>query len=386
MSHFQQPPLSFWEAETLVGHPQNIVLGSGIVGLSAAIALKKRYPNERVLVLERGILPTGASTRNAGFACFGSISELLDDLSKGISESALMDLVEMRWQGLARLRENLGDEGIGYEPSGGMEIFTNPEDFERCVAAIPHFNQLMESRLGLKQVYTLLSQQETADLGFAGICGVIRNNAEGAIHTGRMMQSLLRKAQLSGVEILNGIDVQTIHTLTDGACVETSAGWTISTKRLLICTNGFAKRVLPQLEVQPARNQVLITEPLGRKLPWQGCFHYEEGYYYFRNVGEDRVLLGGGRHLDRENEMTDDFGNTNLIQQALIQLLNNVILPNWNPQIGRWWSGILGIGDIKRPIVQLVGPNIGVAVRMGGMGVAIGSLVGEQGAALWAED
>ena len=47
-----------------------------------------------------------------------------------------------------------------------------------------------------------------------------------------------------------------------------------------------------------------------------------------------------------------------------------------------WWSGILGIGDQKKPIIERVSPNVVVAVRMGGMGVAIGSLVGEEAAAL----
>jgi len=50
--------------------------------------------------------------------------------------------------------------------------------------------------------------------------------------------------------------------------------------------------------------------------------------------------------------------------------------------VDTWWSGILGIGTVKKPIVQKIAPHVAVAVRLGGMGVAIGSLVGEEGAAL----
>ena len=36
-------------------------------------------PKSKVLILERGIFPNGASTKNAGFATFGSLSEIISD-------------------------------------------------------------------------------------------------------------------------------------------------------------------------------------------------------------------------------------------------------------------------------------------------------------------
>ena len=72
--------LSIWEKSTYLNDNDFVIIGSGIVGLSTSIFIKKKYPNARVLVLERGYLPTGASTKNAGFACFGSPTELYDDL------------------------------------------------------------------------------------------------------------------------------------------------------------------------------------------------------------------------------------------------------------------------------------------------------------------
>lgn len=73
--------LSYWEQKSLIGNPDVAVIGAGITGLNAAIRLKQLDPALDVLVLERGALPEGASTRNAGFACFGSPSELLADLA-----------------------------------------------------------------------------------------------------------------------------------------------------------------------------------------------------------------------------------------------------------------------------------------------------------------
>jgi glycine/D-amino acid oxidase-like deaminating enzyme len=166
----------------------------------------------------------------------------------------------------------------------------------------------------------------------------------------------------------------------DAVILHLENGECIRTGRLLVCTNGFTSKILPHLEVVPARNQVLITEPIDN-LPFKGCFHYEKGYYYFRNVG-NRVLFGGGRHLDKETEQTDERGFTEIVQEAQWKLLTEVILPNRKIQIASRWSGTLGIGPQKKPIIEKISPLVGVAVRMGGMGVAIGTLVGEEGALL----
>ena len=112
-----QYELSYWEKESFFKGIDVAIIGSGIVGLSAAIHLKTLEPNSRIVVLERGALPTGASTRNAGFACFGSMTELLDDLSH-MSEDDVLGVVEKRWTGLQRLRSLVGDENLDFRQLG----------------------------------------------------------------------------------------------------------------------------------------------------------------------------------------------------------------------------------------------------------------------------
>ena len=130
--------------------------------------------------------------------------------------------------------------------------------------------------------------------------------------------------------------------------------------------------------MEPARAQVLITEPLDA-LPFAGGFHYDRGYYYFRDVGH-RVLFGGGRNLDIAGERTTEFGLTDTIQQSLERLLRELILPGRTFRIEQRWSGIMGLGGSKSTIIRQVAPTVSCAVRMGGMGVAIGTQVGETAA------
>lgn len=369
--------LSFWEYESFFKDIDVAIIGSGIVGLSAAISLKERNPALRVAIIERSFLPYGASTRNAGFACFGSLTELLDDLNHS-SEDEVLALVERRFRGLMRLRERVGDAAMRYEELGGIEIFRAEEAAiaQDCLEAMPHFNEKIGALIGKNDIYQSLDNPQR--FGFQGINQMIINNAEGQIHTGEMMRNLLALAQSKGIFFLNGLTIEQLKDESDRVMLQSAQGWEFSCRKALICTNGFAKRLLPELAVNPARNQVVVTSKIpGLKV--KGAFHYDKGYFYFRNI-EDRILIGGGRNLAFEEEKTDQFGTTPLIQNAIRTLLDEVILPNQSYEIEHVWSGIMGLGDVKKPIVAMHSPNIGVAVRMGGMGVAIGSLVGEEGA------
>jgi gamma-glutamylputrescine oxidase len=371
---------SYWEKQCYLDHFPIAIIGSGIVGLSAAIQLKTWAPELPVLVLERGPLPTGASTKNAGFACFGSMTELLDDLST-TDAAAVWGLVERRYKGLLNLRKKLGDRAIGYEPLGGYELF-RPEDapaFQDCLEAMPNFNQALREITGQKATFRTADEAIPA-LGFGKVNQLILNTCEGQLHTGKMMRALIGMAREKGVEILNGVQISGIYQENNGVLVHCAPGGPLFFQHILLATNGLTRRLLPELDIRPARNQVLITAPIPN-LPFQGSFHYDRGYYYFRNI-DQRILLGGGRNLDPLGEATDTFGTTPEIKAALRRLLSDIILPHREITIESWWSGILGLGPEKKPIIENVSPGITVAARLGGMGVAIGTLVGEDAAAL----
>ena len=133
---------------------------------------------------------------------------------------------------------------------------------------------------------------------------------------------------------------------------------------------------MPHLNVKPARAQVIVTTPI-HDLKIKGTFHYQQGYYYFRNI-DGRILLGGGRNMDFDGETTTEMVTTEKIIDSLKELMSQVILPGSDYSIEYEWSGIMGIGDTKAPIVEKLDERIAVGVRMGGMGVAIGSLIGKE--------
>jgi len=111
-------------------------------------------------------------------------------------------------------------------------------------------------------------------------------------------------------------------------------------------------------------------------LKFKGTFHFDEGFFYFRNVG-DRVLLGGGRNHFIQQEKTLRFGFLPEIQELLTDFLHETILPGNPVKIDSFWSGIMAFGPERKPILEKQG-NIVIGVRMGGMGVALGSLWGQK--------
>ena len=129
-------------------------------------------------------------------------------------------------------------------------------------------------------------------------------------------------------------------------------------------------------DVKPARAQVLITKPIDN-LKIKGTFHFDRGYYYFRNI-DKRILIGGGRNLDYETEETCKFGLNKKIQRELETILKTIILPKNNFIVDLRWSGIMGVGNKKTAIVKSISKNVFCGIRLGGMGVAIGSTVGKE--------
>jgi hypothetical protein len=366
---------SYWDRESFLQPTDYVIIGGGLVGMWAAYYLKKGDKSLKIKILEKGIIPAGASTRNAGFACFGSVTELVDDLTR-MSESEVFTLVEKRYRGLLALREILGDTEIDYRPLGGFEIFDSKSDFEKHESFIATFNTQLKKIIG-ENTYNVNSTK-SSESGLQGICGVIENKFEGQLNTGKMAKQLMHLCKNAGVEFMYGAEITDWADSGNEIHLQIKDLGILKASRVLFATNGFAKKLLPQLDVNPARAQVLITQPVeGLKL--NGSFHYDKGYYYFRNVG-NRILLGGGRNLDLNGETTSENGLTPVIQQKLEELLFNTICTYTKPVIDLRWSGTMGVGPVKYPIIQNVSKNAWCAVRLGGMGVALGTIVGSEAA------
>jgi glycine/D-amino acid oxidase-like deaminating enzyme len=369
--------ISYWEQDAMLD-ADHIVIGGGIIGLQTAIELRERAPAARIVVLERGLLPAGASSRNAGFACFGSLTEILHDIDLMGADAALA-VVERRWRGLQRLRRRLGDEAIGYEEYGGFELLQPAH--AGALARLDEANEHLRRLFG-RQVFAV-DAEGLRRSGFGPqVQALVGNPLEGQVHSGRLMRALALLAARSGIEIHTGAAVQALHD--EGDCIRVEVGeqraLAFRAPSVAVCTNGITSALLPASGIVPGRGQVIVTEPVAG-LPWRGTYHLDEGFYYFRNVGE-RVLLGGGRNLDFIGEETTEMALSEAIQARLETLLRETILPGRPWRIAHRWAGIMGFAADKQPIVRRVSPRVVLGFGCNGMGVALGADIAAETATL----
>jgi glycine/D-amino acid oxidase-like deaminating enzyme len=397
--------ISVWEQSTYFAPKDLVIVGCGFVGLWTAYEAIHQNPKLQITILERGTIPSGASTRNAGFSCFGSVSELMSDIQL-MGEAAMLETVKMRYDGLQRIQEVFKAKEIDYNQWGGYELFEGKKtinntkankankgvssdesalyDISKLEFDITYLNKILAPALKTPKkngkylpIYTDASK-DIQKLGFQGIEALAFNQLEGQLNSAKLVLALQRAVQAKGVQILFNTEVKKFKSHKKGVTVTTNLEAPLETKQFLVCTNGFAKQLIPGLDVVPARGQVFVTEPI-KNLKFKGCFHFDEGYYYFRNLG-NRLLLGGARNADFKNEKTYSLETSATIQKVLEDFMMQRILPKGSkkPKIELRWSGTMGIGSIKKPIIELVQPNVYCAVRMSGMGVAIAPIVAKK--------
>ena len=359
--------LSYWEQKNYLNYDL-VVVGAGIVGLSTAIRYKEKFPQRSVLVMERGVFPTGASSRNAGFACFGSLTEILDDL-ESMSSGKVCALVERRFRGLQAIRSVFGDKALDYQGFGGFEMISEKE--LPALEQIGSVNALLRPIFG-QDVFAI--HKDPSGFGFGDkVKSVVVNAWEGELDSGKFIQALWEKAAALQVKIITGAEVEEVLLEDKKVVVNHSLRGSISFSgfQIAICTNAFTGKLFPELDIRPGRGLIMVSGKLKQPIPWKGSFHYDKGYVYFRNV-ENRLLIGGGRNMDFQGENTVDFGTNPRIKAYLLDIIKDVIFPEQDLKIEMEWSGIMAFGPDKMPIVKLLSQDVGCAVRLGGMGVAIG--------------
>jgi len=375
-------PSSFWDANTEL-EQDYIIIGAGIVGLSTAIEVKLQQPEAKVLVLERGTLPLGASSRNAGFACFGSFTEFLMDIDE-IGPTEAINQMQERWIGLNTLRNKMGEEAIEFAMTGNYELIG--PNLAYLLEQLDDVNIMLRPIFG-EDVFER-QDEKIQEFGFSQdyICAVVLNKFEGKLDSGMLMQALRKKAQGIDITIRYGSKAERPTNTLKGLEVKVDnegITTTFTAKAVGICINAFTSELVPEIVIKPGRAQILITEPLEEPLKFDAPIHMGQGFWFFRPMPGNRILIGGGRNLDFEGETTTKFETSPEIIGPLKKILSTIILPGKNPKIERSWSGIMGFSEDHLPRIEEVPglPNVVVGFGCNGMGIARGYRTGEKTAA-----
>ncbi|TXC81662.1 NAD(P)/FAD-dependent oxidoreductase [Luteibaculum oceani] len=360
---------SYWEHQIL-GQPFDfIIIGGGFCGLYTALFIKEKRPKAKVLILEKNLVGNTASTKNAGFSCFGSAGELLDDIHQ-IGWEKTADLLQMRIGGLEILQSVIPHSVMDYSRCGAFEVFSKDEEeqsrFQRVQENLDNINTDFKSIL--PNSYTVKDLPDKLKFKGKGIFQA----GEGALNPFKLIRYLEQKVRTLGVEFIKGVEVyQVDNTAENEVNVHTNK---LDLKcQVAICTTNLNSLKLPEVDCQPARAQVIISKPLPRSVPKE-VFHAMNGYTYFRFV-DGRLLLGGMRHMDMENEFTGSNNNTAPIIDQLKSFGKELMgfpIP-WDFS----WTGTMSVGPDRFPNIGSR-KNILYGLKMGGMGVAVSPYIAKK--------
>jgi len=179
---------------------------------------------------------------------------------------------------------------------------------------------------------------------------VIAHASGGSIQPARFVRRLAARAADAGAEIRE-------HELV------TDVG-SLDADQVIVATDGYGRGLVPELAdvIWPTRGQVIVSEPLDRVL-YDRPHYARQGFDYWQQLPDGRVLLGGFRDVSILDELTDVEVTTPAIQGALELFLGELI--GEPPRISHRWAGIFGLTQDMLPLVGRVPGRDGLWVAGG---------------------
>ena len=172
----------------------------------------------------------------------------------------------------------------------------------------------------------------------------------GSIQPARFVRRLAARAAEAGVEFREHEHVGDVAVL--------------DADEVVVATDGYGHGLVHELAeaIWPTRGQVMVTEPLDRVL-YDRPHYARQGFDYWQQLPDRRVLLGGFRDVSILDELTDDEVTTPAIQGALEVFLAELI--GELPRISHRWAGIFGLTQDMLPLVGRVPGRDGLWIAGG---------------------
>ena len=324
------------------------VIGAGITGCACAAALAGE--GKRVRVYDQRGVGEGASGRNGGFALRGAAARY-DVARETYGADEARELWQRTEKAVDRVEALAGD---AFRRTGSLRLAA---DAEERVEIRVEYEALREDGFAADWLDELPNLRPD-------FRGAIFHPTDGSLQPARFVQRLADRAAGAGVEF---VDHHRVESVTD-----------VNAEQVVIATDGSGRGLLPELDeaLWPARGQVIATAPLPQRL--FECPHYaRQGFDYWQQLADGRIVLGGFRDFSILTEMTDEETTTQPIQDALDAFL--VELLGELPEITHRWAGIFGL---TQDLLPLVGPlpghdGVWVAAGYSGHGNVFGVLCGE---------
>ena len=320
------------------------IVGGGIIGAATAFWLGRLAPEKRVVLLEAQHLAYGASGRNAGFLLLGTHSDYASAVDTYGRERAqrIWQFTRETFQHIVR---DVDNGMIGLETQGSVIAAGTEAESDRLRRS---HHLLAEDGVESQWLEPGTAEPE---IGLRGVHGALVVPEGGAIDPVRLVRQLVAQ---SGADVREGVAVDGIEAESGGMRIRFRAGGALVAEQVLLAPGPRLPDLVPELadRVRPVRAQMLSTAPLPRIVRRPVYSH--EGYFYLRQRDDGRVLLGGARHLHRDEEVGFEDATTEALQADLEHYLYQHVVGTEEATIERRWSGTMGFSPDGLPILGRV--------------------------------
>jgi len=318
-----------------------LVIGGGIAGISLALHLAARRID--AVLVEREHVAWGASGRNAGFLLAGVASSYAEAVRAYGREKA-REVWEVTNENHDRMIEAARGQDVGYRRLGSSILPAG--EGERAL--------LIES------------EQLLLEDGFKARWDGSRlvNPRDGEVDPAAMVAALARQAR-AGV-IREGVNVTSLTPRAREVAVR-AGDYECVAGVVILATNGYTSELVPAVNIQPTRAQMLATAPEKKSITDMPVYS-NFGYRYWRQLPTREVLIGGWRDTSLETEMTLDAEPTPEIQEHIDRAVRELGVTS---EVTHRWAGTMGFTESGLPMAgALEGmPNVYICAGFTGHGM-----------------
>jgi len=363
--------------EALPANVDVVIVGAGLTGCSAALALAKR--RVQVAVLEAEHFGWGASSRNGGMVLTGLKLPVPTLLSRyGIE--AVRRMYAASVDSIDCVEKIVKEEGIDcdYLRSGHLKVAAKKSHFDGFAASAEFL------RREFKQEVQVLSRAElSSEIGSKIYFGGIVDEVSAGLNPLRYVAGLAHAAQRAGAKMFEHTRVDKIEpTLEAGDRkfrISTAKG-TLIAGDVLLASGAYTTEATPALrkKVIPIGSYIIATEKLSEELARElvprnrMIFDSKNFLYYYRLTPDNRMLFGGRAAFFPENEGTVRE-SAEILRRGMIDVYPQLSACN----VEYVWGGTIDVTfDVMPHIGQIDGMYY--AIGLAGHGVAMGTYFGQK--------
>ncbi len=353
--------LSYWldaHNEKVSGEVDIAIVGGGIMGASAAFWLGKRK-DLKVALLEGQDVGCGASGRSGGLVLRGIVA-YYNQAVRVYGRQTTREIFQLNEETLRHLSElvRLHGNTFQYEQCGSYLLACSLEELQ----SLEESAQLM-SEDGFEAEYL---RQDPIRRDYYG---ALFNPSDAGVHPVLLIKTLL---DLSRVSVFERESVYRLEPLSSGGVLVHTPCRVLKCGLVLLATNAYAPLLEPWFlpKLQAVRGQILVTRPLKKRILDRLCYA-NYGFEYFRQLADNRLLLGGCRQPFRLEEVGYADMVTQPVQSALKHYLKDRFPDVAGIAFDYRWSGTMAFTSDGLPLIGQLPelPDVYFAVGCNGHGL-----------------